>query len=509
MQMNKTKNAARNMVFGTLLKIYQILLPFVFRSLIVYTLGIQYLGLNSMFTSILQVLNLAELGVGSALVFSMYKPIAQDDKATICALMRLYKIYYRVIGAAVLILGLLLIPALPYLVESDLPDDINLYVLYLLHLFATVLTYWLFAYKNSVLTAHQRVDVSSKITIITDTVKYGLQVVALVVFQNYYYYIICILFIQIVTNIVTAIIANKMFPEYHARGKLPKEEVKIINQRVKDLFTSKLGGTIVNSADTIVISAFLGLEILAIYQNYFYIMSSVMAFMLIIYQSLTAGLGNSLITKDITENYKDFMTLTFLIFWVIGFCCCCFLCLYQPFMTLWMGESMLLPYSIVVMLCVYFLGYELVMFLSLYKDAGGVWHKDRFRPLISGVLNLVLNLCLVNFIGLYGIILSTIISVYLVSAPWIIHNVLTIIFHKRASEYYHVILKYLLVICLVAFITAWICSFINFHSALTLVVRMVICCVVPNTVYILIFRKTDEFKRSIQILKRMIPKRIK
>jgi len=175
MKIERTKNATRNIIFGILLKVYQMLVPFAMRTAMIYLLGVQYLGLNSLFASVLQVLNLAELGVGSAMVFSMYKPIAEDDTDTICALMRLYKIYYRVIGAVVLILGLILLPFIPKLISGDVPADINVYILYLMNLAATVLSYWLFAYKNSVLQAHQRVDVTSKVMLITETIKYGLQ----------------------------------------------------------------------------------------------------------------------------------------------------------------------------------------------------------------------------------------------------------------------------------------------------------------------------------------------
>lgn len=505
MKIERTKNAARNIFFGTILKIYQILLPFVFRTLIIHTIGIQYLGLNSLFTSILQVLNLAELGVGGAMVFSMYKPIAEDDEITICALMKLYKIYYRVIGSVILVVGIIITPGLPYLVNSQLPEGVNLYVLYYLNLAATVLTYWLFAYKNSILSAHQRTDIGSKIGIIMDTGKYSLQFIGLAVFKNYYYYLIAGLFIQVISNITTAIVANQMYPQYKPFGNLPKEEVKKINQRVKDLFTSKLGGTIVNSADTIVISAFLGLEVLAIYQNYYYIMSSVMAFLTIIYSSLTAGLGNGLITKSNDENYKDFKTLTFIIFWIFGFCTSAFLCLYQPFMSLWMGDNYLLSIKIVVLLCIYFLGYEVVMFLSLYKDAGGIWHNDRFRPLISGLVNLGLNLCLVQFIGLYGIVLSTIISVYFVSAPWIIQNVMSLIFHRKQKDYYRQILQYLVVIVVATVICGGVCSQFNFRPFVTCVVRTVICCLIPNVIFFVAYRRTEEFKRSCQIVYRIVP----
>lgn len=204
MEMNRSRNATRNIIFGVILKIYQLVLPFAMRTIIMYELGVKYLGLNSLFTSILQVLNLAELGVGSAMVFSMYKPIAQEDSKTICALMRLYKVYYRAIGLVVFAAGMVLLPFIPKLIAGDVPDGINIYVLYLLNLMATVFTYWLFAYKNSILQAHQRQDVVSKVTIVTDTCKYILQIGTLFAFHNYYYYVCVLLLSQIFNNILTA-----------------------------------------------------------------------------------------------------------------------------------------------------------------------------------------------------------------------------------------------------------------------------------------------------------------
>ena len=169
MKIERTKNASRNILFGIILKIYQIAVPFLMRTAMIYFMGVQYLGLNSLFTSVLQVLNLAELGVGSAMVYSMYKPIAEDDTKKICALMKLYRLYYRVIGFVIGGVGLVLTPFVPKLISGDVPSGLNIYILYLMNLAATVLSYWLFAYKNSLLQAHQRVDVVSKITLVTNT----------------------------------------------------------------------------------------------------------------------------------------------------------------------------------------------------------------------------------------------------------------------------------------------------------------------------------------------------
>lgn len=172
MQFDRTKNASRNILFGLIQRLYQLVVPFIMRTAMIYCLGVEYLGLDGLFLSILSVLNLAELGVGSAMVYSMYTPVAKDDKKTICALMNLYKFYYRIIGFIVLIGGVIICPFVPRLISGDLPDGLNIYVLFILNLSATVLSYWLFAYKNSLFQAYQRLDVVSKVTMIVNTIRY-------------------------------------------------------------------------------------------------------------------------------------------------------------------------------------------------------------------------------------------------------------------------------------------------------------------------------------------------
>ncbi len=175
----------------------------------------------------------------------------------ICALLKLYKTYYTIIGVIIAVIGLILTPVYSLdFNKGDIPIGINIYVLYLLNLATTVLSYWMLAYKNSVLHAHQRVDVISKVTMTTSTMQYVLQFLVLWLFKNYYLYVIVMLATQVLTNIVTAIVASRMYPNYKAKGKLKQTEIKEINRRIRDLFTSKIGAVIVNSADTIVISAF-------------------------------------------------------------------------------------------------------------------------------------------------------------------------------------------------------------------------------------------------------------
>lgn len=493
MKIERTKNAGRNIIFGTILKIYQIAIPFFMRTLMIYFMGVEYLGLNSLFTSILQVLNLAELGVGSAMIFSMYKPIAEDDSLTICALMKLYRTYYRIIGLVIAIVGIILTPFIPYLIKSDLPGTLNIYVLYLLNLAVTVLSYWLFAYKNSLLQAHQRVDVISKVTLVTNTIQYILQILVLVILKNYYFYVIVSLATQALTNIVTAIVASKMYPDYHPKGKLPKATVKEINQRIKDLFTAKLGGTIVNSADTIVISTFLGLSMLAIYQNYYYIMNSVMGFVIIIFTACTAGIGNSLVVESRDKNYFDFKRLAFLTIWIGTICISCFMCLYQPFMKIWVGEKYLLDMKMVVLLCIYFYLYLINNLSCVYKDAGGVWHEDRYRPLIGSMVNLTVNLLLVNRIGIYGVVISTICSYTFISMPWLIYNLFRLIFNRSPKEYIELICRGLVIAGIIAAACFGICEIIPVSGVMQIVVNVIICLLISNGLLIVIYRKSTLY----------------
>ena len=492
----RRKNALRNMLFGVILKIYQVIVPFFLRTALIYFMGMEYVGLNSLFISVLQVLNLAELGVGSAMIFSTYKPLAESDTKKICALMELYRKYYRLIGGVIAISGIALTPFMPFLINGDIPESINLYVLYWLNLCATVFSYWLFAYKSSILQASQRNDVISKITLLTNTFQYALQFAAVCVFRDYYFYVIILFVSQAMTNIITAIVADKIYPDYKPKGQLDEVTIKSINQRIKDLFTAKLGYVTVNFADNIAISAFMGLTVLGIYQNYYFIMSAVMGFVMIIYNACTAGIGNSLITETKEKNFNDLQTLTFIICWLSGWCSSCFVCLYQPFMEIWTGN--LLSYGEVVLFGIYFYVYEVNQLLNTYKDASGIWHKDRFRPLIVSAVNLCLNLLTVNFWGIYGVLFSTILSTVLIGINWLLRNLFESIFEiTMLKRYVKKLIFYTAVSVCVCMVTACICELTaNF------ILKVAICFIVPNILFYFMYRKDELFTKSKKIIGR-------
>lgn len=509
MKIERINNTSRNIIYGAALQILKLGVPFFMRTAMIYLLGVEYLGLNSLFTSVLSVLNLAELGVGSAMVYSMYKPIAEDDTDKICALMGLYKKYYRIIGIVIFILGMFLLPFIPKLIKGDVPADMNVYILYLLNLLATVFSYWLFAYKASILQAHQRNDIVSKVTLVTDSIKYLMQLLVLVITKNYYLYVIVILLTQILNNIATAFFAEKMYPQYRATGTLSGKEQKTINCRIRDLFTAKLGTVIVYSSDTIVISAFLGLRVLAIYQNYYYLFTAVTAMITIIYTSVRAGLGNSIIVDNKEKVFADFKKFLLIIVWIAGFCSTCFFCLYQPFMELWVGNDLLMEFGVVVCLVIYFFVHCLNTFLNSYKDASGIWHEDRFRPLVEAMTNLILNIVLVNIIGLYGIVLSTIFSMLLV-APWLIHNLFRLVFGQNHIREFLIRLTYYVFVTFFAAVsTYWICSFIIGNLIYVIIVRATVCVLFTDFLLLLFYHKIPEFKQCVILADNMTRHRLK
>ena len=289
-----------------------------------------------------------------------------------------------------------------------------------------------------------------------------------------------------------------------AKGKLSKKVTRSINGRIKDLFIAKLGGVVLNSADTIVISAFLGLTLLAVYQNYYFIISSICGIMETLLTSIRAGLGNSYVTESREKNYIDLKKITFMFYWLIGMCTCCFLGVFQPFMELWVGESFLLPFSVVVLLCVYFYLYETTRLLNVFKDAGGVWHEDRFRPLISALVNLSLNLAAVKYIGIYGIVLSTIVALGMIEVPWLLRNIFTVMYDSSLfNDYFKMFVSWIVA-------TVFSCASI---TVLTYKVTLsgwgafaffvVVSVLIPNIVFLLLMHRKEEFKLSISMVNRI------
>lgn len=510
MKIDRTKNAAKNIATGLFLKLFQTLAPFLMRTAMIRLMGVEYLGLNGLFTSILHILNLAELGVGAAMVFSMYRPIAEDDADTICALMRLYRRYYRIIGLGIGAVGLILTPVIPRLISGEVPPEIDVYVLYLLNLASTVLTYWLFAYKNCLLQAHQKTNISNMIQVAVSALQYGVQLVVLILWRNYYLYVLVNLVAQALTNVTTAAAVTRLYPQYKPGGKLPAEQSRQINGRIRDLFTGKLGGVVLNSVDTVVISAFLGLTVLAVYQNYYFILTSIIGVVEIIFGSVMGGLGNSFVTESREKNFQDLKKFTFLLLWLSGVCACCFLGMYQPFMKIWVGEELMLEMAAVVFFALYFYMCIFNRLLSVFKDAAGLWHEDRLRPLVSALVNLTLNLLWVKRWGINGVLLSTVLSMLIVGMPWILRNLFTLFFSKEQLKSFLVqVFSMTAVSAAAGALIVVLCGWVRLGPWASLIACGGISVVVPNVIFYLAFCRSSQFGPAVELVDRLTGKRLK
>lgn len=416
--MGRAKNIKRNFFFGAVYKIVTLVMPFAVRTVMIYSLGSEYTGLNGLFSSILGLLSLAELGIGNVIVFSMYEPVAQNDIPRLRALVNFYKKAYRNIGIIMLSVGLVLLPFLRLLVKGEYPSDTNPYILYLVFLSNSVIGYLFWGYKQAVIAAYQRNDLISKTYTVVQLVTYTMQIMVLVLFRDYYYYVVLIPVSTIICNVLAARIADCEFPMLkRVEGHIATEERKRITKGVIALIGTRLSSTVLHSSDNIVISLFLGLPLVAYYENYMFFVTALLSVTSVLFTSMTASIGNSIVVEDKAKNYDDYKLLSIGNEFITGIFVTCLICLAQSAIVAWVGEGFLLSKMFVIILGIYYYLYSMNSVNLLYKDAAGLWWNDRMRPYVVMITNLAFNVLLVNIIGINGVILSTVISM-LIALPW-------------------------------------------------------------------------------------------
>ena len=448
MKLDFTKNTKRNIAADAVSRGLALLFPFLNRTLFLKFLGQGYLGLNGLFSGILGVLMLAELGFGTAVICSMYEPIARDDRELVSAYLRFYRKIYRGVGAIIFFGGLCLLPFLRCLVKGNLPDGINLYVLYLLHLVNTSLSYFLFAYRGSILSAHHRNDVLTNIRTAVSVAQYmTVFAILLVKFlkpaQKYYGYVIATVLFTVIQNLLIMRESKRMFPYIEPLGELQQWRRRQVISDVGSIFLHKLGAVISRQIDNVVISAFMGLGWVAAYGNYYYVYTTVAGIPAIIYSTMMGGIGNKLNTESREKNFELFMRVCRTVGIITIWCAALMLALYQPFIRAWMGarNSTLVQHSLTpTLLVVLFYINQSRQVLLTFKGAAGLWKEDRWKPVVSGAVKLTLSLLSVLWLRekykLDGVILSSIIGYALVQVPWETNVVFTRFFDRNYGRTY-------------------------------------------------------------------------
>lgn len=496
---NSIKTSSVNLVYQLL----NIILNFVYRTIFIKVLAIEYLGLNGLFTDILSLLSLAELGIGSSIAFRLYKPIKDDNIFEVASLMNFYRNIYRYIALVVIVVGLIIMPLLPYLIKdsSELPADINLYILYAIFLAQSVSGYF-FSYKQTLLNSDQRGYVLTLFNIGSLIIKFCGQITILFILKNYLFTLVYTVAWTILSNIIISIFITKKYKEvFKIKDKLPKEIQKEIIKDTRALMLHKIGGVVLNATDSIVIAAVIGIQMNGVLSNYILIIGVIKAIFNQLMSGVSAGLGSLCSTGDKKEIKRVYDNYRFASMWLAGFCGIGLMCLINPFITVWLKDPLYLlneSYIIVIILSNYIvISRNSVMTLI---SAAGLFRKDRLRPLIEAVLNLGISLLAAYYLGLYGVYIGTIFSCLFTCfwrEPRIAYKY---IFEEKETKYWADYLLYFITTMVAGTITYFAIHYIP-DSIGYLILKFLIVGILPNLIFILVFYRRKEFKYYLKLVK--------
>lgn len=505
MEDSRVRKTGKNLIFSMIYYVFKILASFLVRTFFIKVFGVKFLGLNGIFTNVLSILSLAELGIGSAIVFNMYKPMAEGDEEKLKSLLKLYKSFYAWVAVILLVLGLLVIPILPLIIDYSSLSGINITILYIITLATTLVSYFM-AHRRALLYTSQNKYIESMVGMIINVLLIVMQLIVLLKIKNYYVYICLSLFTSLVESIVIYFITNKMFP-YVKEKALPIDKglKKDIVSNTKAIFLHRIGGVTLNATDTLVMQIALNsLVISGIFSNYLLIYTTIISLISIIIDSMQGSVGNLIASKNKDYVYNTFKKMNFGFSWLYGFCSICLLCLYNPFIsTMWGIENTWSIWFVLVYALTFYTNMSRQMAYS-FKSAAGIFKQDRFAPLIEAVLNLVISYVLVLLFGPIGVVLGTLISCLLVSFWYTPLMLFKHYFNKPMGEYWKNFIKYSVVTLICGAITYIATVFIKDGTKLTLMLKFLICAVLPNLIYLLFYFRDPEFKESVKWGKQII-----
>ena len=506
----RTNNSIKNTIGSLSSNISIIATGIIAQAIFIKILGTEYLGINGLFTNIISMLGIVELGIGNAIIYSLYKPIAKKEISVINSLMNFYKKSYRIIGIVVLILGLSIMPFLNLFVD-DLTIDINIELVYLLFIIDIVCSYFL-SYKRSILIADQKNYIINIIHIIYTILLNALQLLILYLTKDYYLYLIIKIIMRILENIAITLIANKKYSYLKEKDILPldKNIEKDIFKKIKALFFHKIGGFIVLGTDNIIISKFLGIIQVGLYSNYYLIISAVQTLFTQVISSSTASVGNLLVTSSKKDNFEVFKRIRFLNFWLTCFPGISIFVIIQSFISIWIGEKYLLSEFVLIILIIGYYQKSMRSSYSTFKEAAGIFHEDRFVPLVESILNIVFSIILLKIFGLAGVFMGTIVSGFALwgySYPKYVYKNL---FDRNYINYIKETLGYMVLFIIIALITYIVSKLLIFDNLyIQLLINTIICIVIPNILMLIIFHNKEEFKYYKNLLKKLTSRGLK
>ncbi len=481
-----------NILAGSVSQVISMILQLIGRTIFINSLGIEYLGINAMFYNILMVLSLADLGFGTAIVYSMYKPLAENDTDMVVALMTYYRKIYHRLAFIVAAIGIGMLPLLPFVVNlnTEIPYLPIYYMLYV----ANIVISYLMSYKFTIITADQKSYLITVYSLIGSILQTIVQIIVLIVFKNFMLYLIVFILRTLLVNWFQSNKAKKLYPYISGTRELDPVTKKSIFENVKSMFLYKLGGVLLNNTDNFIISVIVGTVYVGYYSNYMTVIVAIYSFTDIIFNSVTSSVGSLNASDDNDRKYEIFNVLNFIVFWIMSFCSVCFLVLFNDFITLWVGKEFVFGILTVIIIVLNFFMPGTITTVSIYRDTTGMFRQTKYVFLITAFINLVLSIILGKIYGLFGILLATAIARMLTNMwyePFILfkkHFKKSPILYFKRQAYYWMIA----VICCLS--TYLISRVINTVSVFNLIVKLVICLIVPNVIILTLFFRSKEFE---------------
>lgn len=501
----RKKKSLYNIAFSLILYIITMIFTFITQAMIVKILGIEYSGVNGLFTNILTMLSIAELGIGSSIIFKLYEPIASNNIEKIKSWLLFYKKCYRIIAGVVFTIGIGIIPFVPIIVGKTSIND-NIIVLYIISLIDVVLSY-IMTYKRSLLYADQKNYIINIVHIGYVVFMNCTQILIIYFTKNYLYFLLVKLLYRLCENIIINIYVNRNYSYVKENAtEINSNEKKDIYERIKAIFLQKVSFVINKGIDNIVISLFLGVATVGFYTNYNLIATTLCGIVFQIISAFMASVGNLLTENNSKKNYSIYKKITFLNSMITAICISGFLCSIQPFIKIWVGDSYILDLSVILSFCIYIYSDSIRRSITIYKEAAGICKEDKYVYIVMALINLVFSIVLCKFMGISGVILGTAISYLFL----IFYSYPKFIFYKVFSiskkEYYYEKIEYLLIII----ISSAICYFITnslviFNSnIISFIFNSIVSVFITLFIVLLFFHKREELKDIIKLFNKVI-----
>lgn len=492
--MSRSKKSIKNFIYALVGQSLGLIVSFISRIVFIKILGSEYLGLNGLFTNILTVLSLAELGIGEAITFSLYKPLADDDREKCAMLMQFYKKTYICIGLIILVVGISITPLLPFLIK-DIPNIEYINIIYILFVINTSFSYF-YSYKRNLIIADQKRYIATFFRYLFYVILNVTQMIFLLINHSYFIFLILQITFTIIENLCISVKANKMYPYLKNKNstRLDKKSKNEIVKNTKAMMMHRIGSVVVNSTDNLLLSAFSGLSVVGIYSNYYLIINALNLVFGQFFNSLTASVGNLIASEDKNKQYDIFKKIDFLNFWIYSFSSICLLCLLNNFIEVWLGKEYVFSYSIIIIIIINFYVNGMRKTILMFKDAAGLFYQDRWKSIIEAIINLIVSIILVIKYGAIGVFIGTFVS-SITTCLWVEPFVLyKYCFDKNVKNYFkQYIMRFILTVSL-ASCMYFICSFSPFNIYISLILNGLLCAVIINFLYWIFYHNTEEYK---------------